>query len=339
MIRILYSKIRRRMPRKIRSLMSKIIFNFSGKPFWKSDNINPGKKFPNQERGGMIISADFELSWAFRYSKRNNDFLSPAKQARVNFPFLLELFERFNIPITWATVGHLFLDKCTKGDHDWMARIPYFDDHWQFLKGDWYDHDPYSTYEKHECWYAPDLIEKIVRSKVGHEVGCHTFSHINCKDQYCPPVVLDDEITACENAAKKYDIKLKSFVFPGGTAGNYRVLVKHGFKIYRKNIEVDIAYPFFDENGLLVTPTSDRLGNNGLGWDADYFLFRFKKYIDKAIKTNTVCHFWFHPSIDEWFLYKIFPRILEYADLKRKQKKLWIGTMGDLAEYIGEFVK
>ena len=69
-------------------------------------------------------------------------------------------------------------------------------------------------------------------------------------------------------------------------------------------------------------------------WSVDYYIKRYKKYIDKAIKTGTVCHFWFHPSIDEWFLHNVFPEILKYAAEKREEGKLWIGTMGEIADYI-----
>ena len=48
--------------------------------------------------------------------------LKKAKQSRENVPVLLKIFEDFNIPITWATVGHLFLESCNKGDHDWMEK-------------------------------------------------------------------------------------------------------------------------------------------------------------------------------------------------------------------------
>jgi hypothetical protein len=135
MIRKLYSYTRDLLPESLQAELSKIIFKFSGKPFIKKDKIQQNKKFPNNENGGMIISADFELAWAFRYSKSFNDpfkaALDFAKQDRENVPVLINLFEKYQIPITWATVGHLFLKECKKGEHDWMHRIPKFENkHW-----------------------------------------------------------------------------------------------------------------------------------------------------------------------------------------------------------------
>lgn len=304
------------------------------KPYVKRDKINALNKFPGGEKGGMIISADFEMSWAFRYSKRTKNFEEMGRHERETFPSIMILLEKYNIPVTWATVGHLFLESCKEGDHDWMARIPHFDDHWKFTKGDWFDHDPCTNYKTNGEWYAPDLIKQIISSPVKHEMGCHTFSHLDCTYKNCPPQVLDDELKACTMEAEKFGIKLTSFVFPGGTAGNYEILNKHGYRIYRKNIDIDLAYPYRDEFGMLITPTSGSFGDNGLGWSSNYFIYRYKKIIDRAIKTNSVAHLWFHPSIDNWTLDKVMPEVLKYAAQKRNEGKLWIGTMGEMADHI-----
>lgn len=335
MIRNLYVKFRDLLPPRLGGLITKIVFKVLRKPFVKASDVPSVIRFSGNYKGGIIISADFELGWAFRYSKTNSNPEKMASLSRKNIPFLLKIFELYNIPITWATVGHLFLNECKKGDHDWLHRIPYFENkHWLFDKGDWFDCDPYTSWENAKSWYAPDLIESILNSRVKHEIGCHTFSHIDFSYENCPPEVAEDEIKACVYSAKRWGITLKSMVFPGGTFGNLEVLKKYGFQIYRKNMNFDMSYPFKNTFGLLVTPSSAGLGDYGFGWSIEYFLKRYKKYIDKAINTGTVCHFWLHPSIDEWFLKRIFPDILKYAAEKREAGKLWIGTMSEIANYI-----
>ena len=331
----IYSFIRLIAPASFNGWMNKVVFLVKGKPTIIQDNIASSKKFPNGENGGLIISADFEMAWAWRYAKNSSDYLKKGQTGRENFPEIIEILEKYNIPITFATVGHLFLEKCEKGDHDWMRRIPHFDDHWRFTDGDWYDHDPYSNYLKAPEWYAPDLIHMIVDSKVNHEIGTHTFSHIDFSYKNCPAVVAEDEIKACKKAAEPYGVTLKSMVFPGGTWGNIEILKKHGIKIYRKNVEYDLAYPSRDEYGLLVTNSSGALEyNSDYGWSAQYFTKRLKKYIDKAIKTHTIAHLWFHPSLDPFILKNVFPSFLEYASERREAGDLWIGTMEEIAEYI-----
>jgi peptidoglycan/xylan/chitin deacetylase (PgdA/CDA1 family) len=338
-VRDAYKHLRKLLPRQMRGALSKAVFSFSGKPFVMAGATLHGRLFPETAtaKGGMIVSADFEMAWAFRYSKKVKNCLEKARLERKNFPFILETLEKYSIPVTWATVGHLFLRGCKAGAHDWMHRIPHFNNgKWIYEKGDWFDHDPYQqNWTDAPEWYAPDLIESILKSRVKHDIGLHSFSHIDCSNRYCPPQVLEDELIASLEAMKLFGIERPlSFVFPGGTAGNYEILKKRGICIYRKNMFYDLAYPFFDDFGMLVSPTTLSFGDNQFGWSADYFISRFKKSIDKAIRTNTVCHFWFHPSVDEWTLKNVMPGVLEYAAEKREMGALWVGTMAGIAEHV-----
>ena len=333
----IYSQFRKLLNDKQKGNLSKLAFLLSKKPSIKKDSIDPAKKFPNGEKGGLIISADFEMAWAWRYTKTGENYLHKGKIERENFPGIIRILEKYNIPITFATVGHLFLEQCNNGDHDWMRRIPHFNDHWKFTEGDWYDHDPHSNYKEAPEWYAPDLIQMIIDSKGEHEIGSHTFSHIDFSYKNCPPGVAEDELKACIDAAKPYGTDLKSMVFPGGTWGNIKVLKKFGIQIYRQNIDYDLAYPFRDEHGLLVTPSSGCLEYNlNYQWTPEYYVNRLKKYLDKAIQTGSIAHLWFHPSLNPYILENVFPPFLEYADQLREKGDLWIGTMKEISEYINK---
>ncbi len=213
----LYSSLRKRLNPIQKGKLSKLAFTLSNRLVPKKDNIDSCKKYPNGEKGGLIISADFEMAWAWRYTKTGADFIEKGHIERMNFPQIINLLEKYNVPITFATVGHLFLDNCKRGDHDWMKRIPHFNDHWRFTEGDWYDHDPYDSYKNAPEWYGLDLIQRLQGSTVKHEIGTHTFSHIDFSYKNCPAKVADDEIRACCDAASKLGINLKSMVFPGGT--------------------------------------------------------------------------------------------------------------------------
>jgi peptidoglycan/xylan/chitin deacetylase (PgdA/CDA1 family) len=337
MIKKLYRRFFEVLPQSFQGSLSKIAFAMGGKPFVQKDNIDPKKKFPNKEKGGLIISADLEMAWAWRYTKTGSDHLKKGRLERKNFPKIIQLLENYDIPITFAVVGHLFLEKCQNGDHDWMKRIPHFDDHWKFTRGDWYDHDPHSNYKDAPEWYAPDLIKMILNSKVEHEVGSHTFSHIDFSYRNCPPEVAVDEIKACLKAAEPYGINLESIVFPGGTRGNIEVLKKHNFTIYRKRNDFDLSYPYIDDHGVLVTTSSGSLEHDlKYGWSAEYFLKRLEKYVAKAVKTNTSVHFWFHPSLDPYFLEKIMPHFFKFAADQREKGNLWIGPMNQIAYHINK---
>lgn len=330
-------QIRNYIPDEVLTFVKKHFAFISPKPYVLKDGIKGKNKFPNGEKGGVVITADFELAWAVRYSKRDVDPVEMAKTERANIPIILDLCDEYNIPITWATVGHLFLESCNAEDHAWMSRIPYFDTNWKFQQGDWFDHDPHTDYLKNPEWYAPDLIRSILDRKVDHEMSCHTFSHINCKDEICPPNVVDDELKACYDVAQKWGLGFTSLAFPGGTAGNYAILKKHGIKIYRKRIgKYEVAYPYRDEFGLLVSPTGPSIGAIRDGWSLKREMYRYKKAIHKAVRHNSLVHLWFHPSADKSAFQLLLPEIFKLCNAKRMSGELWIGTMHSLQEYINK---
>lgn len=332
MIRSVYKYLRGRLRPNRQALLSKAVFSLGLKPAVMS-NPPAGYFISGSGRGGLVMSLDFEMAWAFRYSKREVDPLAMARLEREQVPVILRLFDDYGIPATWATVGHLLLESCKKGDHDWMRRIPHFDDHWKYVSGDWFDHDPCTDFRKDSAWYAPDLVESILAAQAKHEIGCHTFSHIDCSEKNCPPAVLEDEIQACITAARNWGIDLTSFVFPGGTTGNYNVLKRHGFKTYRQKLHFDLAPPLIDDHQMVVSASTSSFGRNA-DWSAEYYVYRYKTMIDKAIKTNTIAHLWLHPSVDPWTLKYVLPEVLRYVSGKRDKGALWIGTMGQLADLV-----
>lgn len=58
------------------------------------------------DKGIFLISLDFELAWGFHDSKKANGlYKNIILGARIIIPTLLELFEKYDIHVTWATVG------------------------------------------------------------------------------------------------------------------------------------------------------------------------------------------------------------------------------------------
>lgn len=303
--------------------------------------IKVEKRFPNNEKGGMILSADFEGAWAYRYVKKVADpykyAMEMAKRERKNIPLLLASFEKYKIPITWATVGHLFLHACERETHKWMSKIPHFENRgWRFKEGDWFQHDPYTNYKENPEWYAPDLIREIINSTVNHELATHTFSHVDFSDGICPDIVANDEIKACLEVMTDFGVnKPISICFPAGTWGNVPVLKSNGIKIYRRKFNnYQLAYPYFDKYGLLVTISSGTFDRTFESWSAAYYQSLARKLIDKAMKTGTVAHFVFHPSMDSWMIPEVMDQVLEYAASRRNAGDLWIGTMNEIAHHI-----
>src|SRR5260221_3796464 len=89
-------------------------------------------------KGTFCISIDTELLWGRKdldYSK----FIEKTKKERIIIKRLLALFKKYNISVTWATVGKLY-----EGN------------------------DP--------LWSGKDIIKSIKKDKI-HELGSHSYSH------------------------------------------------------------------------------------------------------------------------------------------------------------------
>lgn len=294
---------------------------------------------PDPYQGVVIVSADFELAWAWRFDKLNPEplinSLVLAKQERENIPTLLELSEKYSIPVTWGTVGHLFLEKCEKSgavSHPELKRIPHFENSWwKFDKGDWFAHDPGSSLINAPAWYAPDLVRQILNSKVKHEIGSHSFSHISCTDQDCPPQVLENELKVSQEAADAFGIQLESFIFPGHTMGNYDTLRRAGYSSMRTNFINVLGYPFRHPNGLWEHKTTMELGYNRL-FSVKHNLARYKVILEKCIENRQVCNLWFHPSFSDISLSEIVPGV--YSMLDSNRNKLWITTMKEYTAWL-----
>jgi peptidoglycan/xylan/chitin deacetylase (PgdA/CDA1 family) len=324
----------------LRSFLSKLNFLLGRKPkvlAYSEESLN--KFIPSPYRAVLIISCDFELAWAWRFAKQLNCDLEKAKeiarQERRNIPIILDLCERFNIPITWAILGHLFLENCSRKEnkaHTSLVQPNYFENkYWKFDSGEWFGHDPCCLWKEAPEWYAPDLIEKITKSQTKHEIGCHTFSHISCQQEVCSRELLRKEIKECKALASKYKINLNSFIFPGNFIGNLAVLKEEGFTSYR--IEKDVlGLPVKDEYGLWQFPTTAEICLFSYGWNLGDYLYRYTTIIERAIKYRRLCNFWFHPSFNLIMLEKILPEIFKFIDDNRN--KIWVITQRDYVEWL-----
>lgn len=322
----------------VKPLLSKINFLLRRSP--KVETCPDLSRFiPQGYKTVLLISADFELAWAWQYAKGNPDPLAHAREMahieRNNIPQIVKLCEDFDIPITWATVGHLFLEKCSRENgsaHPGIPRLrPFENDYWRFEGADWFEHDPYSDYRQAPEWYCPDLIEQIVSSPVAHEIGCHTFSHIDCRDEICPPALLKAELEECKRLAGRLGLELKSFVHPGHTIGNLDVLAQAGFTSFRTDYRNVLGYPKKHANGLWeFEQTAEFVLRKG--WSIDYHIHRYRTIIQRAMHSNTVCVLWFHPSFDPVAGEQILPAVFSF--IRENKEQIWVTTHGKYVDWL-----
>lgn len=318
-----------------RSIASKLKFAMGRSPVMQT-RPDWRRFIPQPFRAVLLISADFELAWAWQFAKSggSNLALEKARLERRNMPELIRLCDEYSIPVTWATVGHLFLESCVRNGlpHPDLPRLPFFEnDFWRYDEGDWFRNDPCSNYQDAPEWYCPDLIEMILNAKVKHELGCHTFSHIDCRDDVCPPELLRAELQECEKHAKKRGIELKSFVHPGHTIGNLPVLAKEGFTNFRTDYRNVLAYPKKHENGLWEFEQTADISYRKY-WSVDYHIYRYITIIKRAIQSNTACVLWFHPSFAALIVDRILPEVFRF--IHDHKDELWVTTHGEYAAWL-----
>jgi hypothetical protein len=307
-----------------RSTLNKLNFALGRNPEIEK-KLDWRRFIPNPYKAVLLISADFELAWAWQYAKNAHGkldmALEKARLERANIPELVKLCDEYSLPMTWATVGHLFLESCAKNGlpHSDLPRLPFFqNEFWRFAKGDWFQNDPCSNYKDAPEWYCPDLIKMILAAKEKHEIGCHTFSHIDCRDGTCPPEVMRAELQECKKIALERGIGLKSFVHPGYTIGNLDALADEGFSNYRTDYRNVLGYPKKHANGLWEFEQTAEIAYRE-DWSIDYHISRFIAIIKRAIKTNSVCVLWFHPSFDPVVVEKILPEVFRFIDENKDQ--------------------
>jgi hypothetical protein len=181
------------------------------------------------DRGVLVVSIDTELSWGLVHRNRGAEYDGRSERAHIDR--LLGLMDTYEIPATWAIVGHLFLDSCAPVDgvkHPEIVRPAY-----EWMDGDWFDQDPCLDAERAPTWYAPDLVDRILASSVRHEIASHSFSHVVVGDPGCSDACLDSELKACRQLAAARGIELDSMIFPTNSVGHLEVVRRNGFLAYR----------------------------------------------------------------------------------------------------------
>ncbi|MDQ3983027.1 MAG: polysaccharide deacetylase family protein, partial [Actinomycetota bacterium] len=256
------------------------------------------------------------------------------RRTRENMPALLGLFRAADTPVTWATIGHLFLDRCScdnGGPHPEIARLPYFEHElWRFRSGDWFDDDPCTDVGRDPEWYAPDILDAIATADPRHEIGCHSFSHVDLSDAVCPQEVDRDELRACLASAAARGIRLETLVFPGNRSGNLRALAAAGFSGYRLHAREHLSLPRRDEHGMWQVP-GGVCWERPPGWPVKSWIAALRRCVDRAADTRTILHLWFHPSCERVNVEEVFPAVLEYAG--SSGRSFWRPTMRDVVRW------
>lgn len=191
-----------------------------------------GRASDRNPPGTFVLSLDFELIWG------TLDLFGPTRFGRaceiereVVIDRLLSLLDAYDVPATWCVLGHLFLESCTA--RAGVAHPEVVRPHHAWATGDWFRHDPCRDEKSAPLFYARSLVRKILDSRVRHEIGAHSFSHVIYGDPGCSREAAASDLAATVGAARGLGLDLRSFVFPRNAVGHVDLLSDFGFTAYR----------------------------------------------------------------------------------------------------------
>lgn len=314
------------------------------------------------DRGTFVMSLDTELAWGLFD-------IGEAQRERVQQSYertpeiinqLLFLFDKYEMPVTWAIVAHL-LEMCDG---------PHCEPEPEFGWVDWFDEIPCQSDMDPTYWYMPSLLERIQNAHVEHDIGLHGYTHMILGEPGCSTAAAAAEIHRGVEILKSHGHSPSSFVFPRNSIGYIDELARNDILVYRGPTErwyEKLPMPDFYRKGPrfleefcrltppAVTPTmregcveipgSQVFRPYHGGWQytpQGSQRCRAQKGLERAVETGEIFHLWFHPfnlgqHPDQ--LVSELSEILAYAAVLRSEGKLDVRTMAQIADSYAAGVK
>lgn len=252
--------------------------------------------------GTVVVSLDFELGWGHREIRPEYvDELRGEKDAindRVRR--LIDRFEAYEIPATWAVVGKLL----TPGS------------------------DP--------LFHNRQLFEALLDSTTDHEIGLHSHAH-QPFDELTLEEAREDVETGVE-VLREWGCTPGSFVFPRNRVAHTEALQDHGFTRYREAAGSSrlrrLSSGWFPEIVDLPLRGTTPIGLPETLFLAarrpDWYLIRsVDRSLERAAATDGMVHFWLHPHnvVTEPSLLRTLETVFSKIDASRSRGMIEVETM------------
>lgn len=244
---------------------------------------------------------------------------------------MLRLFEKYEVHVTWATVGILFHKTKEELQKNFPVKKPTYEvqelSAYLYMQekgiGENEDSDPFH--------FAAGLIAKINRTPF-QELGTHTFAHFYCNEKGQNIEQFRDDLKAAQRVARTYGKHLRSLVFPRNQFNDeyLKVCFEEGITSVRSNPTdwfwkidstqsesilkrlnrgLDAYFPAGNKNTYSLSSIKPRQGypiclpaSRLLRpyHPKELFLNRLKikriqSELTKAAKSNEIYHLWWHP--------------------------------------------
>ena len=280
------------------------------------------------DTGKFVISLDFELQWGVFDKETLDSYKTNILGVREALPKTLEVFDKYAIKATFATVGFLFAKDKKELIHFIPEEKPKYSDS---------NLSPYNkqlglvkeSEQEDPYHFAASLID-LIKKYPDQELATHTFSHYYCLEEGQKVADFRRDTQAAIAIAQKDGVSIKSLVFPknqfneeylqvckelgiSSYRGNEKswiysakneeeqTLLKRAFRLLDTYFaisghncatmkEVGLSYPYNIPSSRFLRPFSSKLG-----FLEAVRLRRICKSMTHAAKTGTIFHLWWHP--------------------------------------------
>lgn len=320
--------------------------------------------------GYFVISLDFEKYWGVFDSLAEKNYQKNLLNVDLVVDRLLNLSKKYNVKLTFATVGFLF----NKNKAEYLKNKPKVQPSYRNKL-----HNPYPLIDKigndqdsDPIYFGYNTLKEIISHK-DHEIATHTYCHYYCLEEGQTIEQFESDLILAKTVAKKLDVDIKSIVFPRNQVDpdylkvckkngiiSYRGVENH--TIYKPNSKekskktlhraLRLADAYTNLTGIHTYNLKALKNDSMVDVPSSYFfrpynkrlkfleplkIKRVKKGMLKASKDGEIFHLWFHPhnfgdNIEENFknLEELFKT---YSKLNEKYNFKSV-TMSEMAERI-----
>lgn len=257
----------------------------------------------------IIISLDFELGWGVIESNlwKERERRGVYKYLREDMKCILERADHLHIPMVFAPVGAMIQ---TESQYQFSHLPPIYRESVEKFVGK----ADVATVS------GIDLMKMILASRVRHEIGTHTYSHLHALHREASDEILRSDLLLSIHAISEWCSAPTSLIFPRDQVFSDAVLVDSGIEIVRRPEKISkgwLARQFKmteSSNEFASWGGAEQTGSLFLNWSTGGFS-RAKEILVKLkakrtmIDRNCYFHLWLHPfnwsetpRLKGWFL-------------------------------------
>lgn len=313
----------------------------------------------------FVISIDFEKMWGVFDKRSIKSYGSNIENVDSVVVRTLDLFKKYDIHATWATVGFLFFKDLKSLKENSQSDPPRYND------------DKFSSYfhlktidsKDFNCYYSGLESIKKISTTLNQEIATHTFSHFYCLENGISNDDFEIDLKKALNISNQHGIIVKSIVFPRNQydqnflkiCGKNNIIAYRGtenswaqksrsqsnLNIFHRIIRFVDSYINTSGNNVYSEIKSDSPGLTNI--PASFFfrpfnpkmrfleflkIRRFKNAMLIAAKQHSLFHLWWHPhnfgkNMDENFIQ--LETILKYYSELNQEFGMVSRTMEELA--------